>query len=144
MAVGVAETERQDLPPAFAENIWFNLGIAMTVISVMLAVVVLGAIVRRAAYAHLIGKKLLDGRDIRRQCLTKDSDDRHDALKDAVNTWARETEILLSRDPAHEAEFTRGGHLAVDIPGAPSKRLGELVEVLDGRLERLAEIRTRL
>ena len=140
IAVGIAETEREDPAPAFADNVWLNLGVASTVVSVLLAAIVLIGIIDRSAYARRIGQQLRRARDIRRRCLASDADAEYDELASAVNEWYSETEIILSRDPAHETEFTRGGYPASDVAGAPSARLGQLVGIIDRRLERLSGI----
>lgn len=144
IAIGVAETERETPPPAFADNLWFNVGVTLTILSVLLAAGVLVGIIEQSAYARRIGQQLLGARDIRRRCFASDADARYDELAGAVNEWNRKTEIILSRDPAHEAEFTRGGHMAVSVVGPPSARLSALVAKIDGRLERLSGIRRSL
>jgi hypothetical protein len=102
------------------------------------------SIVSRANYARRVGRELLRGRDIRRQCLAKDSDPQYEEPRDAVNNRASEAERLLARDPAHVAEFTRGRHMAANIPDALSERMEHLVLTMDGRLERLSGIRKGL
>lgn len=141
IAIGVAETERETPRPAFADNLWFNLGVALAVLSVLLAVGVLVSMIDRSVYARRLGLQLLRGRNIRRRCSASDADSQYDELARAVNDWIHETESVVSRDPAHEVEFTRGGHMATDVVGLPSARLGALVATLDPRLERLSDIR---
>jgi hypothetical protein len=140
LAVGIAETERDPRQPPFAHNLWFDLGVVLAVMSVVLAMLVLAAILDRADYGRRIGRQLLHGRDLRLRCFADDADDRYDALKGEVDGWASDTVRILRRDPAHEVEFTRGGHLAVSIPGGASERIRELIIRLDRLLDRLSGI----